>query len=90
MEQTVPGWRVADGALRRSFKTDGWPTTLMFVNAMGLAAEGADHHPDLEVSWGRVKVALSTHSAKAITEKDYALARRIDEIAAWHAAIKAE
>jgi 4a-hydroxytetrahydrobiopterin dehydratase len=83
----LPGWQLADGAIRRSFKTDGWPTTLMLVNAIGFCAEGADHHPDLTVSWGKLGVALSTHSAGGITDKDFDLARRIDEIARWHKAV---
>ncbi len=48
--------------------------------------EAADHHPDLTVSWGRVTVALSTHSAKGITEKDFELARQCDEVALWRPA----
>jgi 4a-hydroxytetrahydrobiopterin dehydratase len=81
--QTLPGWRHALGALRRVFKTDGWPTTLMLVNAIGFVAESADHHPDLAVSWGKVEVALWTHSAGGITAKDVAMARAIERTALW-------
>jgi 4a-hydroxytetrahydrobiopterin dehydratase len=83
--ETLPGWRVADGMLRRTYTTDGWPTTLMLVNAIGYYAEAADHHPDLVVHWGSVDVALATHSAGGITEKDLALARLIDQTALWQA-----
>ena len=79
----LPGWYYRDGAIRRVYKTDVWPTTLMLVNALGYSAEAADHHPDLEVSWGRVVVGLSTHSAGGITDKDFALARRLEEVALW-------
>ena len=82
----LPGWRHEGGALRRSYKTDGWPTTLMLVNALGFAAEAADHHPDLAVSWGRVDVSLNTHSAGGITTKDFALARTFEQIALWRPA----
>ena len=79
----LPGWRHQDNALRRVYETDGWPITLMLVNAIGFAAEAADHHPDLSVSYRRVGVALSTHSAGGITAKDFELARKFDEIALW-------
>jgi len=79
----LPGWSIADGWLTRRFATDGWGTTLMLVNAIGFAAEAADHHPDLAVAWSSVTVKLSTHSAKGITDKDFELARRIDEVALW-------
>jgi 4a-hydroxytetrahydrobiopterin dehydratase len=74
----LPGWYFEDGWIRRVYKTDGWPTTLMLVNAIGYCAEAAYHHPDLAVTWGRVTVKLSTHSAGGITDKDFALARQIE------------
>ena len=82
----LSGWYHEDGTIRRVYETEGWPTTLMLVNAIGYCAEAADHHPDLTVSWGRVVVALSTHSAKGITGKDFELARKFDEIALWRPA----
>jgi len=83
--KALPGWRHEGGALRRTYKTDGWPTTLMLVNAVGFYAEAADHHPDLEVHWGSVSVALSTHSAGGITPKDVALAKQLEQVALWQA-----
>lgn len=81
--ETLPGWRYEQQALRRSYKTDGWSTTLMLVNAIGFVAEAADHHPDLAVKWGSVDVALWTHSAGGITAKDVGLARAIERTARW-------
>jgi 4a-hydroxytetrahydrobiopterin dehydratase len=80
---SLPGWYLADGWIRRVYKTDGWPTTLMLVGAIGYVAEAAYHHPDLNVTWGRVTVKLSTHSAGGITDKDFELARRIEDVALW-------
>src|SRR5438132_1251418 len=60
-----PGWWYEDGWIRRNYKTDGWPTTLMLVNAIGYVAEAAYHHPDLSVTWGRVIVKLQNHAAGA-------------------------
>lgn len=79
----LPGWTVESGWLRRTYSTDGWPTTLMLVNAIGYVAEAADHHPDLEVKWGSVRVGLQTHTAGGITAKDLELARVIEQTAAW-------
>jgi 4a-hydroxytetrahydrobiopterin dehydratase len=77
----LPGWRYDGGMIRRTYKTDGWPTTLMLVNAIGFIAETADHHPDLLVQWGSVQVSLATHSAGGITEKDFALAQQVERTA---------
>ena len=84
--QALPGWYYEDGWIRRQFKTDGWPTTLMLVNLIGYCAEAAYHHPDLTVTWAKVGVKLATHSAGGITDKDFALARRIEEVALWRPA----
>ena len=79
----LPGWFYENGWIRRNYKTDGWPTTLMLVNAIGYLAEAAYHHPDLAVTWAKVTVKLSTHSAGGITDKDLELARKFDEAALW-------
>ena len=79
----LPGWFYEDGWIRRVYKTDGWPTTLMLVSAIGYAAEAAYHHPDMSVTWGRITVKLSTHSAGGITDKDFTLARKFEEVALW-------
>jgi 4a-hydroxytetrahydrobiopterin dehydratase len=82
-EQGLNAWRLEEGWIRRKFTTDGWPTTLMLVNAIGYLAEAAFHHPDLNVTWGKVWVKLKTHSAGGITDKDFALAKKIEEAALW-------
>ena len=79
----LPAWTGNDGWLRREFKTDGWRSTMLLVNAISFYAEAADHHPDLEVHWGSVVVRLQTHTAGGITEKDVQLATQIDATAAW-------
>ena len=82
-EHGLSGWSLEDGWLRRKFTTDGWPTTLLLVNAIGYVAEAAWHHPDLNVTWGKVWVKLKTHSAGGITDKDFALARQIEATVLW-------
>ena len=83
LEDELPEWRLADGAIHRVFKTDGWPAALMLVNAIAWLSETAWHHPDLQLSWGRVGISLRTHDANGISERDLALARHIDRLALW-------
>jgi 4a-hydroxytetrahydrobiopterin dehydratase len=79
----LPHWYYEDGWIRRKYKTEGWKATLMVVNTVGHLAEAAWHHPDLTVSYAFVIVKLVTHSAKGITEKDFALAKKIEEVVCW-------
>jgi 4a-hydroxytetrahydrobiopterin dehydratase len=81
----LPHWTYEKGWIRRKYRTSGWKATLMVVNTVGHLAEAAWHHPDLSVSYAFVIVKLVTHSAKGITDKDFALARKIEEIVQWHA-----
>ncbi|MDX2262640.1 MAG: 4a-hydroxytetrahydrobiopterin dehydratase [Gemmatimonadales bacterium] len=79
----IPGWTTADGWLRREYRTDGWRSTMLVVNAIAFVAEAGNHHPDLEVHWGSVVVQLQTHSAGGITEKDFQMAERIEATVRW-------
>jgi 4a-hydroxytetrahydrobiopterin dehydratase len=85
-ETGMAEWHLEDGWLRRKYTTDGWPTTLMLVNAVGYVCEAAYHHADLSVTWGKVWVKLMTHSAGGITDKDFALARKIEDTVLWRPA----
>jgi 4a-hydroxytetrahydrobiopterin dehydratase len=82
----LPHWRLEDGTIRRTYRTAGWKSTLMVVNTVGHLAEAAWHHPDLLVAYGSVEVRLKNHFAKAITDKDFELARKIDEVVLWRPA----
>jgi 4a-hydroxytetrahydrobiopterin dehydratase len=82
-EHKLDGWYLEDGWLRRKYTTDGWPVTLMLVNAIGYLCEAAWHHADLSVTWGKLWVKLKTHSAGGITDKDFALARKIEDVVLW-------
>jgi 4a-hydroxytetrahydrobiopterin dehydratase len=79
----LPNWYFEDGWIRRKYKTSGWKATLMVVNTVGHLAEAAWHHPDLTVSYAFVVVKLATHSARGITDKDFALAKKIEEVIGW-------
>src|SRR5881397_3845129 len=76
-------WYLEDGWLRRKVSTDGWQTTLQVVNVVGFLCEAAWHHADLSVTWGKVVIKLKTHSAGGITDKDFALARKIEDTVLW-------
>ena len=79
----LPAWQHADGWITRTYRTNGWKGTLMVINTVGHLAEAAWHHPDLSVSYAFVTVKLMTHSAKGITDKDFALAHKIEEVLMW-------
>ena len=82
-EYGLDEWYYEDKWIRRKFNTDGWPTTLMAVNAVGYLCEAAGHHADLNVTWGKLWVKLATHSAGGITDKDFTLARKIEDTILW-------
>ena len=75
----VEGWERAGDALHKEFDRGDFKGSVDFVNLITPAAEEMNHHPDLEISWSKVTVSLSTHSQGGITENDFELARRIDE-----------
>src|SRR5215218_1465674 len=83
LQRDLPRWKLEGGWIKRTFKTHSWKGTLMVVNAVGHLAEAAWHHPDLTVSYAWVEVRLITHTAKGITEKDMALAAKIEEVISW-------
>ena len=84
--QSLPQWELREGWLRRTYKTPGWPHTLLLANTIAYVAEAAYHHPDLSLGYAAVTVKLQTHRVRGITANDVALARRIDEVALWRPA----
>jgi 4a-hydroxytetrahydrobiopterin dehydratase len=74
-------WRDVDGHhLEKTFHFPDWKTALAFVNHVGEVAEELQHHPDVELSWGRVVVKLRTHDEDRIGPLDTLLAERIDAL----------
>jgi 4a-hydroxytetrahydrobiopterin dehydratase len=88
LKQELPHWFYENGWIRRKYKTSGWKATLMVVNTVGHLAEAAWHHPDLTVSYAFVIVKLCTHDAKGITDKDFELASKIEQVIAWQPALE--
>ncbi|MGQ0656723.1 MAG: 4a-hydroxytetrahydrobiopterin dehydratase [Chromatiales bacterium] len=83
LKEELPKWYFEDGWIRRKYKTSGWKGTLMVVNTVGHLAEAAFHHPDLTVSYAFVIVKLVNHAAKGVTDKDFQLAKKIEEVLMW-------
>jgi 4a-hydroxytetrahydrobiopterin dehydratase len=77
---TLPGWGREGDEIVKTFDCGSFPGAVAFVVRIGFFAEKADHHPDLDVRWKRVRVALSTHDAGGLTAKDLDLARDIEGI----------
>jgi len=77
----VPAWQRRGAVIRRTYEFKDFVAAMKFVNAVARAAEKAWHHPDMDIRWNRVTLALTTHDAGGLTEKDFALARKFDSLA---------
>jgi 4a-hydroxytetrahydrobiopterin dehydratase len=75
------GWEKYGNSLRREFKFDDFSGAVDFVNRLTPVANEMNHHPDLFITWGLVRVSLISHSEHGITEKDFELAKKLDELA---------
>ena len=81
LKAQVPGWQVVDEHhLTRSFTFPDFRSALDFVNRVGGVAEAEGHHPDLYLAWGKVDVKTWTHKIDGLTESDFILAAKIDEL----------
>jgi 4a-hydroxytetrahydrobiopterin dehydratase len=72
-------WKIVEGRLSKTFLFPNFQSALDFVNRVGAAAEEEGHHPDLHLAWGRVDATTWSHDAGGITDRDFALAARIDQ-----------
>jgi 4a-hydroxytetrahydrobiopterin dehydratase len=83
LKRELPRWRFENGFIRRKYQTHGWKGTLMVINTVGHLAEAAWHHPEIAASYAWVDVGLQNHAAKGITEKDFELAKKIEDVIQW-------
>ena len=81
MKQT-PQWILSDDVkeISREFKFKNFAQALEFVNKVGAIAESEGHHPDIELGWGRVKISLTTHAIKGLSENDFIVAAKVDAL----------
>ncbi|MDQ1467021.1 MAG: 4a-hydroxytetrahydrobiopterin dehydratase [Actinomycetota bacterium] len=76
------GWEREGDEIRKRFERESFPDAVAFVVRIGFLAEAANHHPDLDIRWRTVVVALSTHEVGGLTDRDLVLASGIDDVAA--------
>ena len=79
----LKGWQLSDDAkeIEKSWKFPDFAQALAFVNKVGAIAEEENHHPEIEFTWGKVEIELSTHSIGGLSENDFILAAKIDALA---------
>ena len=77
----VPGWQRKTSVIRRIFVFKDFVVAMKFVQAVARLAEREWHHPDIDIRWNKVTLALTTHDAGGLTEKDFALAAKFDALA---------
>ncbi len=78
--QGLSGWTKQGEMITKTYKMGTFPAAIAFVTHVGFLAEAAAHHPDVDIRYNRVKLALTTHDAGGLTEKDFDLAAKADEI----------
>ncbi|GAA3007563.1 4a-hydroxytetrahydrobiopterin dehydratase [Streptosporangium longisporum] len=78
----VPEWRREGDEIRRTITAADFPAAIRIVDEIAVEAEKLNHHPDIDIRWRTLHLVLSTHDAGGLTELDFTLAARIDEIAA--------
>jgi len=76
----IKGWQLAGKEIRKTFEFETFVPAMGFVQSVALLAEKANHHPDIDIRWNKVTLALMTHSAGGLTEKDFNLAKSIEAL----------
>jgi 4a-hydroxytetrahydrobiopterin dehydratase len=77
---TLQNWKRTGNEIVKTFEFKDFVHAMGFVNSVALSAEKVNHHPDIDIRWNKVTLALSTHSAGGLTDLDFNLARTIDEL----------
>ena len=81
LSHQLPNWHVVDEHhLTRSFKFPDFQKALEFVNRVGAVAEEQGHHPDILLAWGKAEITIWTHKVNGLTESDFILAAKIDQL----------
>jgi 4a-hydroxytetrahydrobiopterin dehydratase len=73
-------WKKKNAVISRTFQFKDFPAAIKFVSAVAKIAEEAWHHPDIDIRWNKVTLALTTHDAGGLTKKDFALAKKFDAL----------
>ncbi len=80
LRELLPAWSVFDKTLVRAVTAESFLAAIAWVDAIALAAEELDHHPDIDIRWRTLHFVLSTHDSGGLTRRDVELAQRIDAI----------
>ena len=78
--QSLPRWKLENGELVRRWEFANFVEAMQFVNSVAELAEGAGHHPDIDIRYNKVRLALISHDAGGLTERDFDLAAAIDSL----------
>ncbi len=78
--QRLPGWERRGNEIAKTFTRQDFAHAMVFVNEVAAAAEAAGHHPDIDIRWNKVTLALSSHAEGGLTDRDFQLAARIQEL----------
>jgi 4a-hydroxytetrahydrobiopterin dehydratase len=81
----VPGWRIEEGKLTRTFACGNFDGTMAFVNMLAWVSRSEDHHPDVQFVYDKVRVAYDTHSVKGLSENDFICAAKVNMAFGSHA-----
>ncbi len=76
----LKGWQLDGKEVKKTFEFADFVHAMGFSQSVALLAEKANHHPDIDIRWNKVTIALSTHSAGGLTEKDFNLAKAIERL----------
>jgi 4a-hydroxytetrahydrobiopterin dehydratase len=76
----LPGWEPSGSEIAKEYKFADFAAAMAFVNQVADAAEAANHHPDIDIRWNKVRLALSTHSQGGLTRNDFTLAAQIESL----------
>ncbi len=76
----LDGWKITRGVLRKTWTFDGFPAAMRFVQKTGRHAQRVDHHPDIDIRFSKVTLALVTHDVGGLTDSDFLFASRADQI----------
>lgn len=82
MTELDGGWEMEEDAIKRKFKFKDFKAAMTFVNRVAEIAESENHHPDIKISYNKVKIKLSTHAIKGLSENDFIVAAKIDKLPA--------
>ncbi|MCE5197505.1 MAG: 4a-hydroxytetrahydrobiopterin dehydratase [Armatimonadota bacterium] len=81
LAKQIPNWDISEDHIERTFKFPNFVEAMKFANRITNIAEDQNHHPDLHISWGKVRIELTTHAIKGLSPNDFIVAAKIDRLA---------